>query len=33
MNCVLGPDNILYDTLLFRVIYDGVGNMLSLIHI
>ena len=28
MNCVLGPDNILYDTLLFRVIYDGVGNVL-----
>ena len=28
MNCVLGPDNILYDTLLFRVIYDGVGHVL-----
>ncbi|HCL25148.1 MAG TPA: NADH-quinone oxidoreductase subunit NuoH [Dehalococcoidia bacterium] len=28
MNCVLGPDNILYDTVLFRVIYDFVGNVL-----
>ncbi|NQW23457.1 MAG: NADH-quinone oxidoreductase subunit NuoH [SAR202 cluster bacterium] len=28
MNCVLGPDNILYDTLLFRVIYDFVGQLL-----
>ena len=28
MNCVLGPDNILHDTLLFRVIYEGVGNVL-----
>ena len=28
MNCVLTPDNILYDTLLFRVIYDWVGTVL-----
>ena len=28
MNCVLGPDNILHDTLLFRVIYEGAGNVL-----
>ena len=28
MNCVLTPDNILYDTLLFRVIYEWVGGVL-----
>ena len=28
MNCVLGPGNILHDTLLFRVIYDFVGQLL-----
>ena len=28
MNCVLGPDNILHDTLLFRVVYEFVGQML-----
>ena len=28
MNCVLGPGNILQDTLLFRVIYDFVGQLL-----
>ncbi|MDA1127575.1 MAG: NADH-quinone oxidoreductase subunit NuoH [Chloroflexi bacterium] len=28
MSCVLGPDNILHDTLLFRVIYDFVGHLL-----
>ena len=28
MNCVLEPGNILYDTLLFRVIYDFVGQVL-----
>ena len=28
MNCVLGPDNILNDTVLFRVIYEGVGHVL-----
>ena len=28
MNCVLTPDNILYDTLLFRVIYEWVGAVL-----
>ena len=28
MNCVLGPDNILHDTLLFRVIYEWVGQLL-----
>ena len=28
MSCVLGPENILYDTLLFRVIHDFVGNLL-----
>ena len=28
MNCVLTPDNILYDTLLFRVIHDWVGTVL-----
>lgn len=28
MNCVLGPDNILHDTVLFRVVYDGVGRVL-----
>ena len=28
MSCVLGPENILYDTLLFRVIHDFVGNIL-----
>ena len=27
MNCVLGPDNILHDTLLFRVVYEFVGQM------
>ena len=28
MNCTLGPDNILYDTRLFRVIYEWVGQAL-----
>ena len=28
MNCVLTSDNILYDTLLFRVIYEWVGGLL-----
>ena len=28
MNCVLGPDNILYDTVLYRVIYEAVGHVL-----
>ena len=28
MNCVLGPDNILNETALFRVIYEGVGHVL-----
>ena len=28
MNCVLGPENILHDTVLFRVVYDGVGRVL-----
>ena len=28
MNCVLGPDNILHDTRLFRVIYEWVGQVL-----
>ena len=28
MNCLLAPDNILYDTLLFRVIYEWVGAVL-----
>ena len=28
MNCVLGPDNILYDTRLFRVIHDFAGLLL-----
>ena len=28
MNCVLGPENILHDTLLFRVIYEFVGLLL-----
>ena len=28
MNCVLGPDNILHDTRLFKVIYEGVGEVL-----
>ena len=28
MNCELAADNILHDTLLFRVIYDGVGHAL-----
>ena len=28
MNCVLGPGNILHDTLLFRVIYEWVGQLL-----
>jgi len=28
MSCVLMPDNVLYDTLLYRVIYDFVGNVL-----
>ena len=28
MSCVLTPDNILYDTLLFRVIYEWVGGVL-----
>jgi len=28
VNCVLGPGNILHDTLLFRVIYEWVGQLL-----
>ena len=28
MNCVLSPDNILHDTRLFKVIYEGVGQVL-----
>ena len=28
MNCILGPDNILNDTALFRVVYEGVGRVL-----
>ena len=28
MSCVLAPDNILHDTQLFRVIYEGVGEVL-----
>jgi NADH-quinone oxidoreductase subunit H len=28
VNCVLGPENILHDTLLFRVIYEWVGQLL-----
>ena len=28
MNCVLGPDNILYDTLMYRAIYNWVGGFL-----
>ena len=28
MNCVLGPDNILNDTALFRIVYEGVGRVL-----
>ena len=28
MSCVLAPDNILHDTQLFRVIYEGVGGVL-----
>ena len=28
MNCVLAPDNVVHETLLFRVIYEGVGAML-----
>ncbi|MDA0263793.1 MAG: NADH-quinone oxidoreductase subunit NuoH [Chloroflexi bacterium] len=28
MDCVLAPDNILHDTLLFRVIYEWVGQLL-----
>ena len=28
MNCILGPDNILNDTVLFRVVYEGVGKVL-----
>ena len=28
MNCVMGPDNILHDTRLFKVIYEGVGQVL-----
>ena len=28
MNCVLAPDNILHDTLLFRVVYEAVGKAL-----
>ncbi len=28
MNCVLGPDNILYDTVLFREVYNFVGQVL-----
>lgn len=28
MSCVMGPDNVLYDTRLFRLIYEGVGQVL-----
>ena len=28
MNCSLGPDNVLYDTVLFRVVYNWVGQVL-----
>ncbi|PKB84055.1 MAG: NADH-quinone oxidoreductase subunit H [SAR202 cluster bacterium Io17-Chloro-G9] len=28
MNCVLGPDNILHDTLMYRAVYDFVGSFL-----
>ena len=28
MNCVLGPDNILHDTLMYRAIHDWVGSIL-----
>ena len=28
MNCLLTPDNILHDTRLFKVIYEGVGQVL-----
>ena len=28
MNCLMGPDNILHDTRLFKVIYEGVGEVL-----
>ena len=28
MNCILGPENILHDTVLFRVVYEGVGSVL-----
>ena len=28
MNCLLAPDNILHDTVLFRVVYEGVGRVL-----
>ena len=28
MNCVLGSDNILNDTVLYRVVYEAVGNVL-----
>ena len=28
MNCALGSDNILNDTVLYRVIYEAVGNVL-----
>ena len=27
MNCLLAPDNILYDTVLYRVVYEGVGRV------
>ena len=28
MNCVLGLDNILHDTVLYRVVYEFVGQLL-----
>ena len=28
MNCLLAPDNILHDTVLFRVVYEEVGRVL-----
>jgi NADH-quinone oxidoreductase subunit H len=28
VNCVLGPDNILYDTVLYREVYEFVGQLL-----
>ena len=28
MSCALGPDNVLYDTVLFRVVYNWVGQVL-----